>query len=338
VLDLTPYIQSQQYGLRPDEAADFYPLFLESDKNPQYPGETLGWPTSRSLDVLYSNLDWLVKLGATEPPQTLDEFKTLACKASDKEAGTVGYLWRDDASDFAAFVFANGGSIMTPDARQYAFNSEAGVKALVLLRDLFQEGCAAAQPRSERNAHQARFAQWKVLFITDSSAGLPFYADAIKRAGLPFRYTASMFPQANPAKPKVDLYGASWSAFKSTPEKQLASWLFLKYFTDTHTIARWAQVTNYIATRKSAAPIAVDKVKASLGREFPEAAVAYDTLYDLLQYGAVESPVAGYDPVRRLIVNMVNTVAIQGQGDPKAALDETVAQANEVLKENVPGR
>jgi hypothetical protein len=35
---------------------------------------------------------------------------------------------------------------------------------------------------------------------------------------------------------------------------------------------------------------------------------------------------------------MVNTVAIQGQGDPKAALDETVAQANEVLKENVPGR
>jgi ABC-type glycerol-3-phosphate transport system substrate-binding protein len=338
LLDLTPYTQSRRYGLKPEEADDFYPLFLESDKNPHYPGETLGWPTARSLDVLYSNLDWLQRLGASAPPESLDEFKTLACKASDKAAGTVGYIWRDDASDFAAFVFAHGGSIMTPDAQRYAFNSEAGVKALTLLRDLFRDGCAIAQPRSERNRHQARFAAQEVLFVTDSSAGLPFYAEAIQQASRPFRYTASMFPQADPATPKVDLYGASWSVFKSTPEKQLASWLFLKHFTDTYNIAKWAQVTNYIATRKSAATIAVDKVRAGLGRNFPEAAVAYDSLYDQLQYAAVESPVAGYDPVRRLIVNMVNTVAIQGQGDPQAALDETVAQANEVLKENAPER
>jgi ABC-type glycerol-3-phosphate transport system substrate-binding protein len=335
LLDLTPYVQSPTYGLALEEAADFYPLFLESDKNPQYPGETLGWPTSRSLAVLYSNLDWLTKLGASGPPKTLEEFKRLACKASDASAGVYGYIWRDDASDFAGFVFANGGSIMTPDARQYAFNSEAGVKALSLLRDLFKEGCAVAQPRNQRNTQQARFAAWKVLFVTDSSAGLPFYADAILQAGPPFRYTISMFPQADPAKPKVDLYGASWSVFESTPEKQLASWLFLKHFTHQDNLAKWVQATNYIATRKSASLIAIDRVKLNMSRDFPEAAIGYDNLYDMLQYGAIESPVAGYDPVRRMIVDMVREVALAGNGDPQAALDEVVAQANEVLKENV---
>ncbi len=338
LLDLTPYIQSPNHGLKPEEAADFYPLFLESEKNPQYPGETLGWPTSRSLAVLFSNLDWLAKLGESEPPRTIEAFKALACKATDKAAGTYGYVWRDDASDFAAFVFANGGSIMTPDARQYAFNSEAGVKALTLLRDLFRDGCAVHQPRTERNGHQARFADRKVLFVTDSSAGLPFYADAIKRSGAPFRYTVSMFPQADPANPKVDLYGASWSAFKSTPEKELASWLFLKHFTSPDNLAKWAQMTNYIATRKSASSVAIDQARVNLSQEFPEAADGYDSLYDMLSFAAIESPVAGYDPVRKLIVNMVHDVAIDGNADPKQALDEAVAQANEVLKENVPGR
>lgn len=336
LLDLTPYIQSTNHGLTPEEVADFYPLFLESDKNPYYPGEVLGWPTSRSLAVLYSNLDWLQQLGASGPPKTIEEFKSLACKATDKAAGTYGYVWRDDASDFASLVFANGGSIMTPDARQYAFNSEAGVKSLTLLRDLFMEGCAVAQPRSERNTHQDRFAARKVLFVTDSSAGIPFYASAIRKQSAPFRYSVSMFPQADPATPKVDLYGASWSVFKSTPEKQLASWLFLKHFTDANNLAKWAQTTNYIATRKSASTMAIDNVKSALGRDFPEAAVGYDNLYDLLRYGAVESPVAGYDPVRRLIIDMVHDVAIDGNADPQAALDETVAQANEVLKENQP--
>ena len=69
---------------------------------------------------------------------------------------------------------------------------------------------------------------------------------------------------------------------------------------------------------------------------FPEAAEAYARLYEMVAFGAVEAPVAGYDPVRKLMSNVVSKVAIKGEGDIKAALDEAVAQANEVLKENAP--
>lgn len=336
VIDLTPYIQSKKYGLKAAEVADYYPIFLESDKNPQFPGEVLGWPTSRSIAVLYSNLDWLKKLGAKAPPATLKDFEALACKATDGPAGKYGYIWRGDASDFAAFVFANGGSIMKPDASAYDFNSPAAVEALTMLQRMFRNGCAVQLPSAERNGEQTRFAAQTVLFVTASSTGLPYYASTIAKAPAKFEWTMGMFPQANPAKPKVNLYGASWSVFAGTPEEQLASWLFLKHFTEPKNIAAWAKASNYIAVRKSAAPIAIKDVNASLGKTFPNAAAGYASLYDMAKYGAVEAPVAGYDPVRKIISELVVEVAIKGQGDPKAKLDAAVAKANDILAENAP--
>jgi ABC-type glycerol-3-phosphate transport system substrate-binding protein len=337
VIDLSPFIKSTKYGLSQSEIDDYYPFFLESDKNPQFPGEVLGWPTSRSAAVLYVNLDWLKELGANEPPKTLKEFEELACKASDPANERYGLAWQNDISNFAALVFANGGRILSEDAQSYVFNSEAGVESLALLRRLFENKCAVEIPSAERFGEQARFAAQKVLFVMASSTGLPFYADAVAKSEKPFRWTYVMFPQKDPAKPVVDIYGASWSVFKSTPEKELASWLFLKAFTEPENIAEWAVASGYMAVRKSAAPKAIEAVKnKERYAKFPEAAEAYARLYDMVAFGAVEAPVAGYDPVRKLMSEMVTKVAVKGEGDIKAALDEAVARANEILKENAP--
>lgn len=339
VIDLAPFINSKQYGLTAEELADYYPFFLESDKNPQFPGEVLGWPTSRSAAVLYVNLDWLKELGAEAPPKTLQEFEELACKASDPSQERYGLAWQNDISNFAALVFANGGTVLSPDATSYTFNSDAGVAALSLLRRLFENKCAVEIPSAERFGEQTRFAAQKVLFVMSSSTGLPFYADAVAKSEKPFQWTYVMFPQADPEKPAVDIYGASWSVFKSTPEKELASWLYLKAFTEPENIAGWANASGYMAVRKSAAPTAIETVKNDPRyANFPQAAEAYARLYDMVEFGRVEAPVAGYDPVRKLMSDMVAKVAIKGEGDLKAELDQAVAQANEVLKENAPAR
>ncbi len=339
VIDLTPYVTSQKYGLTQEEVQDYYPFFLESDKNPQYPGEVLGWPTSRSAAVLYVNLDWLKELGAQEPPKTLQEFEELACKASDPANERYGLAWQNDISNFAALVFANGGRVLSEDASAYAFNSEAGVEALSLLKRLFENKCAVEIPSAERFGEQTRFAAQKVLFVMASSTGLPFYADAVAKSEKPFRWTYVMFPQKDAANPVVDIYGASWSVFKSAPEKELASWLFLKAFTEPDNIAGWANASGYMAVRKSAAPQAIDTVKNDERyKNFPEAAEAYARLYDMVAFGAVEAPVAGYDPVRKLMSDVVSSVAIKGEGDPQSALDKAVEEANKVLKENAPAR
>jgi multiple sugar transport system substrate-binding protein len=337
VIDLTPFIQSTKYGLSADDLKDFFPYFLQSDKAPQFSGEVLGWPTQRSMEVLYSNLDWLKQLGADAPPKTLKDFEDLACKASDKTKQKYGWIWKNDASDFASLIFAAGGEIIKPDGSAYDFNSQAGVDVLTMIQRMFKNGCAVELPKSEAFGDQNRFANGTLLFDTSSSSGLPFFAGAVAKASTPFKWTITLFPQVSPDKPVVNLYGASWSVLKTTPEQELAAWLWMKWFTQKENTAAWATTSNYMAVRQSAAPIASDAVKASKTfANFPEAAAAYADEYKWIQYGAVEAPVSGYDPVRALIQDMVTKVGVKGDGDPKAALDDAVKKSNDVLAEFAP--
>ena len=60
-------------------------------------------------------------------------------------------------------------------------------------------------------------------------------------------------------------------------------------------------------------------------------------MFDWVQYAQVESPVAGYDPVRDLIDKEVASRAMSDPtADPKKLLDDAVAKANQVLQENAP--
>ncbi len=54
----------------------------------------------------------------------------------------------------------------------------------------------------------------------------------------------------------------------------------------------------------------------------------------------VESPVAGYDPVRTLLDKEVLTPVMTNPDsvDPKAALDKAVEESNKILKENAPAQ
>ena len=64
---------------------------------------------------------------------------------------------------------------------------------------------------------------------------------------------------------------------------------------------------------------------------------SYAKMFDFAQYSKIESPVAGYDPVRDLIDKQVMTrVMTDSTTDPKAILDEAVTSSNKILAENAP--
>jgi hypothetical protein len=64
---------------------------------------------------------------------------------------------------------------------------------------------------------------------------------------------------------------------------------------------------------------------------------AYALMFDWTQYAMVESPVAGYDPVRALIdTDLMSKVITDPKADVKALLNAAVTKANQVLKENAP--
>jgi multiple sugar transport system substrate-binding protein/sn-glycerol 3-phosphate transport system substrate-binding protein len=331
VVDLSPFIKSQKYGLTQADLSDYFQTFLDSDENPQFSGERLGFPTQRSMDVMYYNADWLKQLGVDGPPKDWQSWEDTACKAGDGQ-NKFGWAVQHDASTFAALVFSHGGQILASDGQSYVFNSPAGVESLAMMQRMFKNKCAVEVPTSEANGEQNRFGAGNALFVFGSSSGLPFYQQAVSSGGN-FQWSIDIPP--NSGQPAINLYGASVSVYKTTPEKELASWLVLKFLGDTAQTTRWAANTGYLPVRQSAKQDVIDAYKSD--PRWGPVADSYAKMFDWAQYSKVESPVAGYDPVRDLIDKQVMTrVMTDFETDPKQILDDAVTQANQILQENAP--
>jgi multiple sugar transport system substrate-binding protein/sn-glycerol 3-phosphate transport system substrate-binding protein len=334
IIDLNPFLKSKKYGLSDDDMKDYFQTFLDSDINPQFQGERLGFPTQRSIEVMYYNADWLKQLGYNEAPKDWKTWEEAACKASDPAANKYGWAFRHDASNFASQVFSRGGAILAPDGGAYTFNSEAGVETVAMIQRMFKNKCAVEIPTSERNGEQNRFAAGQIMFTFASSSGLPFYQEAIGK-GSNFKWDIGMLP--NNGKPAVNLYGASVSVYKTTPEKELAAWLMIKYLGEKAQTTKWAVNTGYLPVRQSAKDDVLAAYKAD--PKWGAAADSYAKMFEWFQYAKVESPVAGYDPVRDLIDKEIATkAATDPNADPKKLVDDGVAKANVILKENAPKR
>jgi len=328
LVDVTPYMNSKKYGLTKETLADYFPAFINQDISQQFGGMRLGFPPNRSVEIMYYNADWLKELGYDKPPSNWDDWAKVVCQAAKtpfskgpKDAKPLGYELSIDASRFASMVFSRGGNLMNADQSAYTYNTPQAIAAMQLLQDLAKKGCISVV--TERYGDQTDFGVGKLLFTIGSSSGLPYYKKAVDK-GAQFNWNLSALPHTT-KNPVVNVYGASISIVKSTPEKQLASWLFLKWFTEPEQQARWARISNYFPVRKSAA--------AELGDLF-KALPPYKTAFDLLQYGKTEPPVAGYDVVRNYVAKAMS--AIMDGADVKTTLDDLNQKANAALKEAQP--
>lgn len=328
LIDMTPLVRSPKWGYSEDELADFFQGFLRADVNPTFDNQRLGFPPNRSAEVMYYNLTWLQEMGYDGPPTTPDEFAEMACKAVEQpfsgrsvEGRSLGYQLSIDASRFASWTFAFGGDVFDYDAGRYTYDSDAAVAAMNFLQDLTERGCMDIV--TERFGDQTDFGTGNLLFTVGSSSGFPFYRQAIE-AGATFEWSVAPVPHVT-EEPVLNVYGASVSMPAGhSAEEELATWIFLKYYTSPEVQADWARASNYFPVRASAA--------ADLGDYF-DADPAYATAFELLQYGVSEPPVPGYDFVRDFIEGEM--AAIIDGADVEATLAFASLEANALLDEQL---
>ena len=322
IVDIAPYMDSPEWGLSPEERSDYVQAFLEQDN---IAGVQLGFPPNRSMELLYYNADWLRELGYDEPPATWDDFAAMCRLAKEQPfsknedpAHSLGFLLDVDASRFAAMVFSRGGDLVDAAGTTYALDSPEVKAVLELMQELAQDG--AIHIAGERDAELNEFVTGQILFSQDSSSGLPFYKSGIEDSGLTFEWGVTHPPQTG-SKPVVDVYGASVSICAGAPEKQLAAWLFLKWFTAPEQQARWVRASNYFPVRKSTA-----RELESYFEENPH----YGVAFGMLDYGKSEPTMAGYQQVRRLIQEAM-VEAIEG-GDVEQVVEELQYAANQTTE------
>ena len=322
LVDMQAYMTSPRWGLTTAERSDFVAAFMRQDQ--LHSGVQTGIPPNRSIEVLYYNQDWLRELGAAGPPQTWDAFAQLCRAARDQpfsgnenKTRSVGFILDADASRLASMVFSRGGQLMNAEGTRYLLDTPEASASLALMKTLTEEG--AVELMGEADGDQSAFAVGQCLFTLASTSGLSYVQDAVV-SGSGFDWHVAPPPRTVP-DPVVNFYGASISMGRTTPERQLAAWLFLKWFTEPSQQARWVEASNYFPARKSTKDALADYFAAN---------PRYRQAYDLLEYGMAEPAVAGYEAVRRMISQTVVKV-IQG-GDVSTNLKRLQREANATME------
>lgn len=327
LVDMTPLIESEQWGLSEEDREDFFSSFVEADVFPSFGNAQLGWPPNRSMEVLFYNSDWLQELGYDDFPSSPEEFREVACAASENPfsgasgQGAVGFEMSISASTFASWVFAFGGQVYDPEEDRYTYDSPAAIEALTFVQDLIEDGCAAIE--TERYGAQGNFGVGSTFSTTGSTVGIPYYERAVE-SGAQFEFDVAALPHTT-AEPVVNVYGSSVSITDAgSPESEVASWLFLEYWTSPEAQAKWARVTNYFPVRES--------VAQQLGDYF-EANPKYGQAFELLEYGAAEPATPGYDFVRDLVDEAM--AAMFTGADVEETLTDLNEEANEILEDQL---
>ena len=287
VVDLNQFVNDKTYGLTEEQIADIYPgvfeLGVASD------GARLGWPLSQSANAMVYNITWAKELGFDSAPTTPEELKAQLCAAAeanktddnpDNDGGT-GLVWFPSASNFLSFLHAYGGTELNADGTAYEFNTPEAKAAALYVNDLRDSGCTF-ETESYPNPEQG---QRLALVTMSSTSGLKYYGYAFADAENDDEWSFLAFPGPDGGQ-GVDAFTQTIGIFKSTPEQELASWLFIKYLTSPENQAKWVKASDYLPTQFSVEPMLVDYIAnvpqfqstlalAALGQGEPEAYPAW---------------------------------------------------------------
>lgn len=329
VQPLDPFMQSSKYGLGMPSAGAAAPLsanidaaLLDAYKYRDFQGQTLSLPPGVSADVMYYNVDWLKSLGYDRPPQTYEQLLEVCAKvkATTPDKWCVALL--PDASRFVSFVFSRGGDILTPD-NQPAFR-EPGLATLRWYRELFDKGYAY-QP-GQQFGDQADFGLGKTLFAFGTSTGVPFYRRVITDPATNqerFAWSFAPYPHATP-QPVVNVFGPSAAILRTTPERSLAAWQFLKFWMSPESSATWGIQSNYYPVNRASRDTAA--MQAYL-KDNP----VYAQGFDLFQFAKSEPTVPGWQAARGGIADGLVAV-MTNKATPEEAIDMMVKSTSEALK------
>jgi multiple sugar transport system substrate-binding protein/sn-glycerol 3-phosphate transport system substrate-binding protein len=325
LVDLNAYLDDPTWGLTAEEKADFYPAYLEQSVHAAFDNQRLGFPPNRSMEGIFYNSTWLQELGFDgNPPATPEQFKEMACAAATANGdGTGGFILRDDASAVAAWTFAFGGDVLNADKTGYVYNGQATIDAMTFLKGMLDEGCAYFFTEGYPNPE---FAGRRAIFTMGSSSGIPFYAGDVatvaeEKGTEPDAWGFAAVPYTTP-EPVQNIYGGDVMVTVTTPEQQLAAWIFIKWFTSPEIQAEWDKISGYFPTRASTAEYLGD---------YNEQNPQWGAALDLLPYGYYEPQLISYQGVRDAATQAFNEI-MQG-ADIQATLDALTQTANDLQAE-----
>jgi multiple sugar transport system substrate-binding protein len=257
----------------------------------------------------YPNADW-----------TWDDFRAAAEALTDPTAKQFGFSYPMDASEdtvwhYDPLLWQNGGSILTEDQTQAAFNSPEGVEALELLTGM------AVDDKSvfldiQNSAYTDVFNSGRIGMLVTGPWDLPSFPDV--------DYGVEVLPGFDGDHQTIagpDM----WSVFDNGNGRAQAALQFLQWFTAPQQIQTEDLATGHLPIRLSVAQD--ESFLADFGDAWPGVDVFAENLSNVEQARPV---LAAYPQVSEAM-GLAIVSAMLGESEPQAALDQAAADSNDAL-------
>jgi len=277
------FLDSPTWGLSEEEAAalDFDVINRNLPGIAPFNSEVLvAWPIGVSAEIMSTNTDLLADMfeaGLIDfegVPADTDQFRAAACAASELEGVTAGYAARPSGGHALTWMSNFGGVIFDAEADAYVFTDEGSIAGLQYIQDLYNDGCMYF-PDGGNFANTGEFSLGLNVFAPGSSVGVPFIQGDMDAAELDYTWVNVPFP-AGPAGQFVSPTLRGITMFESTPEENLATWLFVKFWaTNADAQVNWVEAAQY-------QPVNVETV-SGLSEEFLTANPQFESFATALE-------------------------------------------------------
>lgn len=291
--------------------------------------QLLAWPVGMSANVLSVNLGMLEGLGHDGPPTDLASFREVACAANELSGAAgedvQGFPVRTNDNDMYSFIVANGGYIYDEMAGGYNFTNEKSIEVLQFFQDLYADGCAYIPDGPYVNT--ADFAFGLNPMAVGSSVGVPFIKKDIDASGSDINWVNTTVPWSGDSR-TLQVYQRSMGMWVSSPENQLATWLFLKHLASPASQVLWTEYAQYQPYTRAGLE--------GLSEEFLTANPQFNSIREVLLDSGInlwsEPVLVGSDRVGPVVQEMIANITSGGM-DVMEAAAAAEAEANEILAE-----
>jgi multiple sugar transport system substrate-binding protein len=304
------------------DTSDFFPAVLALGKYKK-DGKQYALPIAVSNPVLYINKEIFKKAGLNPDaaPKTFAELRTIAKKLTQGDQSGVYFDYKITGNWlFQAMVETHGGSMVAKDNKSVGFDKDPGVRVMKYWTDLVITD--KSMPLLDNAQATQSFIAGKIgMYVTTTASLRGFQKDA------KFDVGTAKFPLDGANPRRIPGGGNNGFIIKSTPEKEAASWDFLKYMVSAKTTAAIAQGMGYMATRKSAV-----ETSSLLGDYFkanPAAYTTYTQVEDMTQWN--NFPGKGGTRIFKIVQDNIQA-SLTGQKTPEQAVKDAAAEANKLIK------
>jgi multiple sugar transport system substrate-binding protein len=210
------------------DVSKFYDGYLSTFKGSD--GKIYGLPKDGNTIGMAYNTDLV-----PTPPKTMDELVTLAKSLKDKEVKAPICL-NPGLDRGLAFLYAQGGSILSADGKSEAISSDASKTAVQWYLDLFKDGLG--KTASDMGAG------WCGDALGKKDAAIAFeggWLDPAMSSTYPaVKYAWAPMPTGTSGSPVTISYTVSYSIGADSPHKDQA-WALLSYLTGKDGMTSWTK-------------------------------------------------------------------------------------------------